>query len=262
VRLDWEIAKRGWRRYAAYPWATVAGIFTNTIFGFIQAYILLAAYRHRTDVGGYDVRDTVTYVWLAQAILMTVYVFGWQELALRIRDGSIATDLVRPLDPQRYWLAYDLGRAPYHFVFRGFLPFVFGALVFRLHAPSPLDAVAFLLSLTVAVVVSLGFRFLYNLSAFWLVDIRGVMMISLTLSLFLSGMAMPLAFFPGWLAEIARALPFASIIQVPIDIWLGKHHGAGLAGVIALQAFWALVLLGLGRLALRAGSRKLVIQGG
>jgi ABC-2 type transport system permease protein len=262
VRLDWEIAKRGWRRYAAYPWATVAGIFTNTIFGFIQAYILLAVYRHRTDVGGYDVRDTVTYVWLAQAILMTVYVFGWQELALRIRDGSIATDLVRPLDPQRYWLAYDLGRAPYHFVFRGFLPFVFGALVFQLHAPSPLDAVAFLLSLTVAVVVSLGFRFLYNLSAFWLVDIRGVMMISLTLSLFLSGMAMPLAFFPGWLAEIARALPFASIIQVPIDIWLGKYHGAGLAGVIALQAFWALVLLGLGRLALRAGSRKLVIQGG
>jgi ABC-2 type transport system permease protein len=262
VRLDWEIAKRGWRRYAAYPWATVAGIFTNTIFGFIQAYILLAVYRHRNDVGGYDVRDTVTYVWLAQAILMTVYVFGWQELALRIRDGSIATDLVRPLDPQRYWLAYDLGRAPYHFVFRGFLPFVFGALVFQLHAPSPLDAVAFLLSLTVAVVVSLGFRFLYNLSAFWLVDIRGVMMISLTLSLFLSGMAMPLAFFPGWLAEIARALPFASIIQVPIDIWLGKHHGAGLAGVIALQAFWALVLLGLGRLALRAGSRKLVIQGG
>jgi ABC-2 type transport system permease protein len=262
VRLDWEIAKRGWRRYAAYPWATVAGIFTNTIFGFIQAYILLAVYRHRTDVGGYDVRDTVTYVWLAQAILMTVYVFGWQELALRIRDGSIATDLVRPLDPQRYWLAYDLGRAPYHFVFRGFLPFVFGALVFQLHAPSPLDAVAFLLSLTVAVIVSLGFRFLYNLSAFWLVDIRGVMMISLTLSLFLSGMAMPLAFFPGWLAEIARALPFASIIQVPIDIWLGKHHGAGLAGVIALQAFWALVLLGLGRFALRAGSRKLVIQGG
>jgi ABC-2 type transport system permease protein len=61
VRLDWEIAKRGWRRYAAYPWATVAGIFTNTVFGFIQAYILLALYSHRSDVGGYSARDTVTY---------------------------------------------------------------------------------------------------------------------------------------------------------------------------------------------------------
>src|SRR3954471_4845800 len=86
VRLDWEIAKRGWRRYAAYPWATVAGMFTNTVFGFIQAYILLAVYHRRGDVGGYDARDTVTYVWLAQALIMTVFVFGWTELALRIKD--------------------------------------------------------------------------------------------------------------------------------------------------------------------------------
>src|SRR6267378_2866516 len=155
VRLDWEIAKRGWRRYAAYPWATAAGIFTNTIFGFLQAYILLAVFRHRSHVGGYDAADTVTYVWLAQALIMTVYIFGWQELALRIRDGSIATDLSRPLDPQRYWLAFDLGRAPYHLLFRGVLPFLVGAVVFRLHYPSPLDALAFVASLTFAVVVSL-----------------------------------------------------------------------------------------------------------
>src|SRR5438270_7566622 len=101
VRLDWEIAKRGWRRYAAYPWATAAGMFTNTVFGFLQAYILLAVYHHRVDVGGYDVTDTVTYVWLAQAMVMTTYMFSWYELALRVRDGSIATDLARPLDPQR-----------------------------------------------------------------------------------------------------------------------------------------------------------------
>jgi ABC-2 type transport system permease protein len=262
VRLDWEIAKRGWRRYAAYPWATAAGVFTNTIFGFIQAYILLAVYRHRSDVGGYDTADTLTYVWLAQALIMTVYMFGWQELALRIRDGSIATDLARPLDPQRYWLAYDLGRAPYQFIFRGLIPFAIGAVVFRLHYPSVGDALAFVLSVTLAVVVSLGFRFLYNSSAFWFIDVRGVMMVSLTVSLFLSGMVMPLAFFPNWLGAAARALPFASIMQTPIDIWLGKHHGASLAGVIALQLLWALVFLALGRLTLRAGRDKLVIQGG
>jgi ABC-2 type transport system permease protein len=262
MRLDWEIAKRGWRRYAAYPWATAAGVFTNTVFGFIQAYILLAVFHHRQHVGSYDSSDAVTYVWLAQALIMTVYMFGWTELALRIRDGSIATDLARPLDPQRYWLAFDLGRAPYHFVFRGFLPFLVGALVFRLHYPSPGAAAAFLASVALAVVVSLGFRFLYNAAAFWLIDIRGVMMVALTLSLFFSGMVLPLAFFPAWLRDIAHALPFASIMQTPIDVWLGKHHGSGLAGVLALQAFWALVLLGLGRVALRGGAKKLVIQGG
>src|SRR5438477_8071231 len=186
MRLDWEIAKRGWRRYAAYPWATAAGVFTNSVFGFLQAYILLAVYRHRSDVGGYDASDTLTYVWLAQALIMTVFIFGWNELALRIRDGSIATDLARPLDPQRYWLAYDLGRAPYHFIFRGFLPFAIGALVFRLHYPSATNVVLFLASLALAVVVSFGFRFLYNSAAFWLVDIRGVVTLALTVSVFFS----------------------------------------------------------------------------
>jgi ABC-2 type transport system permease protein len=262
MRLDWEIAKRGWRRYAAYPWATAAGVFTNTIFGFIQAYILLAVFRHRADVGGYDARDAVTYVWLAQAFLMTVYIFGWQELALRIRDGSIATDLARPLDPQRYWLAFDLGRAPYHFVFRGFLPFVFGALVFDLRYPAAANIALFLVSLALAVVVSFGFRFLYNSAAFWLVDIRGVVTLSITISVFFSGLVLPLAFFPSWLRDVAHALPFASALQTPIDLWLGKYHGLGLLGVLALQVFWALALLGLGRLALRAGSQKLVVQGG
>ncbi|MFL5926595.1 MAG: ABC transporter permease [Gaiellaceae bacterium] len=262
MRLDWEIAKRGWRRYAAYPWATAAGVFTNSIFGFLQAYILLAVFHHRSDVGGYDAADTVTYVWLAQALIMTVYIFGWQELALRIRDGSIATDLSRPLDPQRYWLAFDLGRAPYHLLFRGVLPFVVGALVFQLNYPSPLDLAAFLVSVTLAVVVSLGFRFLYNSAAFWILDIRGVMTVAMTINLFLSGMVMPLSFFPDWLRSVAHALPFAAILQTPVDVWLGKHHGVGLAGVLALQLVWAVVLLALGRVALRTGARKLVVQGG
>jgi ABC-2 type transport system permease protein len=262
VRLDWEIAKRGWRRYSAYPWATVAGMFTNTTFGFIQAYILLAVYRHRGDVGGYDARDTVTYVWLAQALIMTVYIFGWYSLAERIKDGSIATDLARPLDPQRYWLAFDLGRAPYHLLFRGVPPFIVGALVFDLHYPSPLAALAFAVSLTLAVVVSLGFRFLYNSAAFWLLDYRGIATFATCIVVFFSGMVMPLTFFPDWLRALAHALPFASILQSPVDIWLGKRHGAGLVETLALQLLWALVLLGLGRIALRSGSRRLVVQGG
>jgi len=258
VRVDWEIAKRGWRRYAAYPWATVAGVFTNTIFGFIQAYILLAVYRHRDVVGGYDPADSVTYVWLVQALLMTVQVFGWQELAARVREGSIATDLSRPIDPQRYWLAYDLGRAPYHFLFRGVAPFVLGALLFRLHYPSATAAILFVVSVVLAVVVSLGFRFLYNLPAFWLLDIRGVVLLVVSASLFFSGAIVPVAYFPAWLKAIADVLPFAAILQTPVDVWLGKAHG----WQIGLQLAWAVVLFALGRVVLARATRKLVVQGG
>src|SRR6266511_1935317 len=99
LRADWEIARRGYARYAAYPAATIAGVFTNTVFGFVRAFILLALYEQRGVVGGYDPSAVVTYVWLGQALLMTIYAWGWQDIALRIRSGDIATDLIRPMQP-------------------------------------------------------------------------------------------------------------------------------------------------------------------
>jgi ABC-2 type transport system permease protein len=120
VRLHWELARRGFARYAAYPGATVAGLFTNTFFGLLIAYVILAVYENRIDVGGYDVVEAVTYVWLAQGLLSVVASFGssWYELGLRIRSGDIASDLQRPLDLQTTALATDAGRAFYQLLFR------------------------------------------------------------------------------------------------------------------------------------------------
>jgi ABC-2 type transport system permease protein len=263
VRLYWEIARRGFGRFAAYPAATFAGIWTNTVFGFLQAYILLALYENRTDIGGYEPTDAVTYVWFAQAMLMTVWAFAWWELALRIRSGDVATDLARPLDPLRYWLAYDLGRALYHFVFRGIPPFVVGMLAFDVRLPeSPATWLWVGTSLVLAVVVSFGFRFLYNLAAFWLLDYRGVVVIAMTISLFFSGFIIPLPFFPDWLEAVARALPFAAMVQVPVDVFLEKTTGAEVVAALALQALWAAILLGLARLTLASAIRRVVVQGG
>jgi ABC-2 type transport system permease protein len=263
LRLDWEVARRGYRRYAAYPAATFAGVWTNTIFGFMQAYILLSLYDNRVEVGGYDRSDTLTYVWLAQAMIATVYIFGWFDVALRIRSGDVATDLVRPLDPLRYWLAFDLGRSLYHFLFRGVPPFVLGMLVFDLRLPgSALQWGAFAVSLALAVTVSFAYRFLYNLAAFWLLDYRGVGVIAITTALLFSGFIIPLPFFPDWLESVARALPFAAMVQIPVDVFLGQREGAEIAAGLLLQAMWAAVLLGLARAALGAAVRKVVIQGG
>ena len=191
VRLDWEIAKRGWRRYAAYPVGHRGRRCSRTrSSASCRPTSCWPSSRTGPTSAATTRGDAVTYVWLAQALLMTVYIFGWQELALRIRDGSIATDLSRPLDPQRYWLAFDLGRAPYHLIFRGVPPFVVGRA--RLRPPLPVaarPAVAFVVSLALAVVVSFGFRFLYNSAAFWLIDYpRCRHGLDRSMSLFFSGL--------------------------------------------------------------------------
>jgi len=59
-----------------------------------------------------------------------------------------------------------------------------------------------------------------------------------------------------------RALPFASMLGLPIEVLLGAHTGADLAGVLALQASWLVVLVSAGRLVLARAERRLVIAGG
>ena len=263
MRLYWELARRGYRRYAAYPGATFAGAFTNTFFGFLQAYILLAVFRHRDAIGAYDGTDAVTYVWLAQGMLMTIYIWGWWEVALRVRSGDVATDLQRPVDFQALWLAQDVGRAAYHALFRGVPPFLVGALVFDVLVPRDVVTwLAFVVSVFLAVCASFGFRFLVNLAAFWLLDYRGVGVLAMVASTFFSGMIIPLAFFPDWLEVLAWALPFAAMIQAPVEVFLGHVEGATLVGLLALQAAWALLLLAAGRAVFAAGTRRLVLQGG
>ena len=265
LRLGVELARRGYARYAAYPGATWAGVFTNSFFGLLIAYVMLAVYEHRDDVGGYSLADALTYVWLAQGLLSVVASFGpsWYELAVRVRSGDIAVDLHRPLDLQAAGLAQDFGRAAYQLLFRAVPPFVLGALVFDLTAPSdPLRWLAFSLSVVLAVVVSFAVRFVFNLLAFWLLDYRGPYVIALAISHVLSGLAIPLAFFPGGLGDVLRTLPFAAMLQTPIDVYLAEEVGGSTVGALALQAVWAVALLALGRAALAAGTRKLVVQGG
>lgn len=263
LALYWQVALRGFRRYATYRAATFAGVFTNTVFGFIRAYVMIALYAGRSSIGGFDLRDTLTYTFVTQGMLMVVYIWNWWEIALTIRSGDVVTDFARPLDYQLYWLAQDAGRATYHAIFRGIPPFLIGAAVFGVRLPvHPWTWLCFVLSIYLAVAVSFAFRFMLNLSAFWLFDYRGIGAIATAVWTFFSGKDLPLALFPGALQTLARALPFAAFINTPVEIFLEKQQGWALLGALAFQAGWALALLAAGRLLLAAAERKVVVQGG
>jgi len=261
--LYWEVARRAFRRYATYRGATVGRIFTGSVFGFIRAYVMVAVYRSRVDIGGFDVVDAVTFAFVSQGLLAAIEAFDTDEIAQRIRTGDIVTDLYRPLDFQRYWLSQDLGRATYHVLARGIPPVLAGALVFHLRvSSSPTVLVAFVLSVVLAVVVNFGMRFIVNLMAFWLVDIRGLLQMFTLSEMFFAGLIVPITFFPHWLETLARFLPFAGVLQLPVEIFLGKHVGIELVATLATQVAWAIALLAAGRALVAAATRKVVVQGG
>ncbi|MEU6226589.1 ABC-2 family transporter protein [Streptomyces sp. NPDC047042] len=262
-RLYAAVAAGGFRRYATYRTATLAGMFTNTVFGVILAYTYIALWDERPHLGGYDQSQALTYVWLGQALLMTMCVMGSgfeDELIERIRTGDIAIDLYRPADLQLWWLAQDMGRAMFHLLGRGLVPVAVGAWLFDLTLPSdPQTWLAFLAAVALGMLVSYSFRFLVALTAFWLLDGAGIIQMAWLAGVFCSGMVLPLNVFPGLLGEIVRALPWAALIQAPADILLGEKDPLG---TFAFQAGWAVALLAVGRLLQAVATRRVVVQGG
>jgi len=121
---------------------------------------------------------------------------------------------------------------------------------------------AFALSIFLAIVVSFGVRFIVNLCAFWVLDWRGLQGLSQAVMTVASGFVVPLAFFPQWAERVLLLLPWASMVQIPIDVFLGKRAGATMASGLALQLFWALALFAIGRVLLAQASRRVVVQGG
>jgi ABC-2 type transport system permease protein len=263
MRLYWEVARRALQRQLAYRTENLAGLVTNVFFGYLRAAVFLAVYQTTANIGGYDAQAAVTYSWITQAMIMVVALWGWWDIELTIRSGDVVSDLSKPFSYVGFWLARDLGRSLYFVMFRGAPIVLAGQLMFGLHWPS--SALAWLLfwvSLLLAVIVSFGWRFILNVSAFWTTDARGLGSVALAAAMFLGGFVVPIRYFPDWLQPLVLGLPFASITQTPADLFVERLQGSAVVGVLVLQLAWAIAFLVTAQLLTLLATRRVVIQGG
>jgi ABC-2 type transport system permease protein len=264
VRTYVELAKAEFRRYSTYRSATLAGIFTNSVFGFIRLGVLLAAIAAAGGtLGGYGPQEASTYVWLGQAFLAPVAMYAWSDLADRVRTGEIAVDLARPLDLQLSWWVRDLGRAAFALPTRGLAPVLVGALTVGVALSETWTSYPLgLVSLLLGVSVSFLCRYGMNLVAFWTLDVKGFLNLYILVLGLLSGFYLPVHVFPGWLQAVAFASPFPAMFQAPIDVMSGRVVGPAAWQVIAGQAGWVIGLIVLTRVVLWRATKRLVVQGG
>jgi ABC-2 type transport system permease protein len=263
MRVYLTAARLSLRRYMAYRSSAFAGAFTNTVFGCIRAFVLMALWRQRPEIGGWDLTDAVTYAFLTQGLITPMGVFmNNTELGPRIRSGDVAVDLYRPVDFQAWWLSLDLGRALGAGVLRTTPPIVFGALLFPFKVPtSALRWGEFLVCCCLGYLVSFALRYLASLVTFWTMDERGMSSILVAVGMFCSGLIIPLSIVPGAAGTVLLHTPWAAVMQMPINVLLGTQSG-GFAYAVGFGAFWALLLLGAGRLLGNVARHKVVVQGG
>lgn len=264
MRTLLELGRAEFQRYSTYRLAALAGVFTNSVFGLIRASVLLAAVAAAGHaIGGYDRGQASSYVWLGQALLAPVAMYAWDEIAERVKTGEIAVDLARPVDLYLAWWSRDLGRALFVLPSRGLPPLLVGALLIGVSFPTRWTAYPLgLVSLFFAVSISFTMRFLVNLAAFWVLDIRGLSNLYVAVLAVFSGLFVPVHLFPGWLRTVAYASPFPAVLQYPIDVLSGRVLDGSALRVVLLQLGWWGLLLALSRLALARATRRLVVQGG
>lgn len=258
----------GFRRFSTYRQATVAATVTNTMFGFLRTYVMLAVAGSAAALGGqaagYDAPRLVTYVWAGQGLIGVVLLWGWTDLADRIRSGDVVTDLLRPVHPVLGYLLPDLGRAAYALLTRFTVPIAVGALAFDMYVPQraatyPLFAVSVLLAL----LVCFAGRFLANTAAYWLLDSRGALMAWAVCAGVLGGLYFPIRFLPDWAAAaLYFGTPFPSLLQVPLDVLVERDPPLTQLGLLGLQSCWAVALLWACVAVQRRAERRLVVQGG
>jgi ABC-2 type transport system permease protein len=249
----------GFRRQATYRLAMVSGLATNAFFGVVRTAIFLALYRQRDRVGGMDVRDALTYVWLLEALFGVIWVSWIWETAESIRSGDFVVELLRPGDPYLRLLAFDLGRTLNLLAVRAVPPLAVAWLLLPLRLPGSPGGLALLaLSAVLAAVAGFQLRFLFGAAAFWTPDYRSLWMLAFPAVWLASGFMIPIDYFPAPLRVLAGASPLFALVMAPVRVATGRAMALALAGQVA----WVLALWVTGWAVLALAGRRLVVHGG
>jgi ABC-2 type transport system permease protein len=246
-----------------YRAAALAGFGTQLFWGLIRVMVFEAFYRSTTAVQPMTYSQTVTYLWLIQAMLLLIPWSVDSELRTLIRSGAVVYELLRPTDLYWFWYSRAVAGRIAPVMLRCIPLFVVAGLFFELQPPvSWAAATAWLVATGGAVLLSCAVTNLLAISMLWTVSGDGAMRLLAVMATLLSGSIVPLPFFPEWSQPILAFLPFRGLMDTPFRLYTGHLPPEAVFGVVGHQLAWTAALVLLGRWLLRRGTHRMVIQGG
>lgn len=246
----------------AYRNAFLLSVVSQLLVALSLIYLWQAVYAGRPALSGFTWPELKTYLLLT---FFTNVVIGWHsEMAVvgRILDGSVAIDLLKPLDFQAARLVEILGVALFEGAVMLLVLAVLALALGGIEFPPDLATLGLaLLSFGLGALIKFGVLYLTCMLAFWTNNGWGIVHARMAVTQLFSGALVPLTFMPEWLRGLAEALPFQGMVYLPSTIYLGRL-GDGVFGALGSQAAWAVALLVTSRLAFAQAMRKVTIHGG
>ena len=213
--------------------------------------------------GGPDAPRFFAYLNIAFALNFTLSMAFERYVGERIREGLIATDLLKPVDYT--WLFFF--QAASDIVFQA----AFGLVVFALAclylgaAMAPASGAALSLAALSAVLafwVQFHLGFLFVQMIFATHSNYGPFTLRMLFHTAFAGVFAPLDVYPPALQHFAMLLPFRHVIYTPVAIYQGRLLGADVWNAVGSQVLWGLALFFVSRFSFSIIRRYLTIQGG
>ncbi len=247
-------------QYRAKAWAAVG---TQMFWGLIRIAIFTSFYQSSIRTQPISLPDTITYLWLVQALFSLTMWTADPAVCEKIRDGSIAYELLRPIDLYWFWYSRSVASRFATTSLRSIPLFAIAGLFFGMALPPSLGAfLLFLFGLVVAVLLIAASANLLTTVVLYTISSEGIMRLSLPLTLLFSGLLIPLPFFPEWFKPIVYFLPFRHILDTPIQFYTGRVSLEQSGGILLHAGVWILVLVMCGRILMHRATKRLVAQGG
>jgi len=263
IGVYFEFARVAFLKILAYRLRYFTGILTYFVNVSVYYFIWRAIYSASPRVAGYDLAQMTTYVAVGWTIRSFYFNNIDRDMAAEVLEGKIAINLIKPVDQQLMYLCQTAGESCFRFLM--FTLPIAGLLfaVFPVHPPAGAAAAAFFaLSSIFALLIFALINFLIGTMALQIQSILGVIRAKYFIMEFLSGLLLPLTFFPPGVARVLMLLPFPHVSYTPLQIYLGRLRGGALAGTLVLQVVWIVILFAAGKAYWRFATRRLSILGG
>ncbi len=231
----------------------------------IGAYYFLwqAIYGTSETLGGFTVLQMTTYVavsWMARAFYFNNLD---REIANEIKDGSVAVQMVRPYNYLLVKIMQGLGEGIFRLVLFSTPGMVIVSLLFDIRLPTEWHVwLIFLIMIFFSFLINSQINILTGLFAFFVENNEGLMRMKRVAVDLLSGLIIPLSFFPGWAIAILEWLPFQAITYLPASVFTGRVSGAAVGDALLVQVIWFVVMIVPIMIVWRAARKRLFVQGG
>lgn len=241
-------------------WFNAAGTAASI---FIYYFLWQFVFQKQETLQGFTMTQMTSYVILSR-MLASQFAGGINmEFAQWIYDGAIGVELLRPVSLFFTLFAKRVGEFAFFVLFKGMPITLIGLLLLGGEGPAGgWNFLLFLCSVCVSIGIMFFFEFMVGLCSFYTLHMYGMSFTKSALLSILSGGIVPLFLFPPALAEVLNYMPFAGMVSVPVQIFLGKYEYQQALPFMGLQMIWLVLLLLLSKVLYQIIIKKVVVQGG